>query len=242
MDDMRAIAASATVLWIASVHLWFPWFDRRAAAFRHAWVHFSGGIAVGYVTLYLLPKMTDLTLAVMRQSGPQWEFLQYRVYLAFLAGLLVYLAIERTGFRAARPTLLPWVRGAGLGAYNLLMGYFVFGFPREGFLPYVLAGGVLSIHTLGIDHQVRGFHRRVFDDYLRWVMAFAMILGGAIAYVDTMPAVLVYTGSAFLGGAMLVNVMVAELPQSVRGSMKPFLAGVFVFVCAMAAIRSAPLV
>ena len=50
MDDLRLAVATAAVLWIAGTHLWFPWFDRKAAAFQHTWVHFSGGIAVGYVT------------------------------------------------------------------------------------------------------------------------------------------------------------------------------------------------
>jgi hypothetical protein len=55
-----------------------------------------------------------------------------------------------------------------------------------------------------------------------------------------MPEQFVFTGSAFLGGAMLVNVMSEELPSPDSDSMKPFLAGVVLFVVAMAWVRSTP--
>ena len=71
-------------------------------------------------------------------------------------------------------------------------------------------------------------------------MAFCVLLGAAIAYVDNMPEQFVFTGSAFLGGAMLVNVMSEELPSPDSGSMKPFMTGVVVFVVVMAIVRSTP--
>lgn len=241
MDDPRTLTGIVVITGMVATHMLFPWFDRRAMAYRHLWVHFSGGIAVGYVTLYLLPKMTDFTLKVIRAEGPQWEILQYRLYLAFLLGLLGYLVVERTHFRqSAGAVALPWVQGFALGAYNVLMGYFIFGYERAGLFPYVLAGMVLCLHFVGLDHQIRERSRRAFDDYLRWFMAFCIVLGAAIAYVDNMPEQFVFTGSAFLGGAMLVNVMSEELPSPDSGSMKPFMTGVAVFVVVMAIVRSTP--
>ena len=241
MDDPRILTGVIVIIAMAATHMLFPWFDRRAVVYRHVWVHFSGGIAVGYVTLYLLPKMTDFTLNVIRAEGPQWEILQYRLYLAFLLGLLGYLMVERTHFRQSRgAVVLPWIQGGALGTYNALMGYFIFGFERAGVFPYVLAGMVLCLHFVGVDHQIRERSRRVFDDYLRWLMAFCVLLGAAIAYVDNIPAQFVYAGSAFLGGAMLVNVMSEELPSPDSGSMKPFMTGVAVFVVVMAIVRSTP--
>ncbi len=241
MDDPRILTGIVVITAMAATHMLFPWFDRRAVAYRHLWVHFSGGVAVGYVTLYLLPKMTDFTLSVIRVEGPQWEVLQYRLYLAFLLGLLCYLVVERTQFRqSSRAVALPWLQGFALGTYNVLMGYFIFGFERAGIFPYVLAGLVMCIHFVGVDHQVRERYRRGFDQYLRWIMAFCVLLGAAIAYTDHMPEQFVFTGSAFLGGAMLVNVMSEELPSPDSGSLKPFMSGVLLFVVAMAVVRSTP--
>ncbi|TDJ24237.1 MAG: hypothetical protein E2O58_06595 [Gammaproteobacteria bacterium] len=241
MDDPRTLTGIVVIMAMGATHMLFPWFDRRAVAYRHLWVHFSGGIAVGYVTLYLLPKMTDFTLTVIRTEGPQWEILQYRLYLAFLAGLLGYLILERTQYRQSRgAVVLPWIQGFALGTYNVLMGYFIFGFQRAGVFPYVLAGLVLCVHFVGVDHQIRERNRRAFDDYLRWIMTFCVLLGAVIAYVDNMPEQFVFTGSAFLGGAMLVNVMSEELPSPDSGSMKPFLTGVALFVVVMAVVRSTP--
>ena len=241
MADPKILTGIIVIIGMAATHMLFPWFDRRAVAYRHLWVHFSGGVAVGYVTLYLLPKMTDFTLNVIRVEGPQWEILQYRLYLAFLLGLLGYLILVRTQFRQSKGAVaLPWIQGFALGTYNILMGYFIFGFERAGLFPYVLAGLVLCIHFVGVDHQIRVLNRQRFDEYLRWIMAFCVLLGAALAYTDNMPEQFVYTGSAFLGGAMLVNVMSEELPSPDGGSMKPFLAGVALFVVAMAVIRSTP--
>lgn len=241
MDDPRILTGIVVITAMAATHMLFPWFDRRAVAYRHLWVHFSGGVAVGYVTLYLLPKMTDFTLSVIRVEGPQWEVLQYRLYLAFLLGLLSYLVVERMQFRqSSGAAALPWLHGFALGTYNVLMGYFIFGFERARIFPYVLAGLVMCIHFVGVDHQVRERNRRAFDEYLRWIMAFCVFLGAAIAYTDNMPEQFVFTGSAFLGGAMLVNVMSEELPSPDSGSLKPFMSGVLLFVVAMAVVRSTP--
>ena len=241
MIDPRTLTGIIVIIGMAATHMAFPWFDRRAVAYRHLWVHFSGGVAVGYVTLYLLPKMTDYTLNVIRLEGPQWEVLQYRLYVAFLLGLLGYLALERAQFRQSRgAAALPWIQGFALGTYNVLMGYFIFGFERAGLFPYVLAGLVMCIHFAGVDHQMRERNRQTFDEYLRWIMAFCIVLGALIAYTDNMPEQFVFTGSAFLGGAMLVNVMSEELPSPDSESMKPFLAGVVLFVLAMAWVRSTP--
>ena len=241
MDDPRTLTGIIVIMAMVATHLLFPRFDRAAVAYRHLWVHFSGGVAVGYVILYLLPKMTYFTLNVIRIEGPQWEVLQYRLYLAFLLGLLGYLIVERTHFRQSPGAVaLPWIHGFALGTYNVLMGYFIFGFERTEVFPYVLAGLVLCIHFVGVNHQIRERNRRAFDDYLRWVMAFCVVFGAVIAYVDQMPEQFVFTGSAFLGGAMLVNVMSKELPSPDSGSLKPFMSGVALFVAAMVIVRSTP--
>ena len=55
---------------IASVHLWMGWFEAHFERSANRWVGFVGGIAVGYVTLYMLPKLSRVTVRFMETEHP----------------------------------------------------------------------------------------------------------------------------------------------------------------------------
>ena len=55
-----------------------------------------------------------------------------------------------------------------------------------------------------------------------------------------MPKAVAGIATAFLGGAVLVNVMTEELPLKKRGRMAPFVAGVVAFTVIAMLMRSVP--
>ena len=66
---MELFVSAACVAIIACAHVIFPYFDRKAETFAAIWVPATGGIAIGYVFLYLLPKMGDYTTNIANNSG-----------------------------------------------------------------------------------------------------------------------------------------------------------------------------
>jgi len=72
---------------IASVHLWIGWFETRFERSENLWIGFVGGIAVGYVTLYMLPKLSSVTVRFIAANPDASPVLQYRAYFILLLGL-----------------------------------------------------------------------------------------------------------------------------------------------------------
>lgn len=188
-----------------------------------------------------MPKLTDYTLVLKAQNILGWEPAQYGLYMAFLLGLLAYLGIGNMHeVKSRRGVAALHLQVAAFAFYNMLTGYFITSIPREGMLPQGLATLVFAIHLLGIDHQLRAADPNFFDRRTRWITAAALLCGGALAMLQLLSGPVVVIGSAFLGGAILMNVMKEEVPAAASGHLKPFLAGVATFAVIAVIIRSIP--
>ena len=180
MATERQIVISGTIiLMMAVVHVLYPRVEKAASAYRHLWIPYTGGVAIGYVFLYLLPKLSDYTSAI-RVGGVQGagEILDYRVYLYCLVGFTFYYFVDQYKVTEddnhIKPVLL---EGGGFFIYNVLTGYVIANWSRPGIIPVFLAGSVLTMHLLGVNHQLREWNSRVYDDYYRWLFAVAIIIG-----------------------------------------------------------------
>ncbi len=141
---------------IASVHLWIGWFEARFERSENRWMGFVGGIAVGYVTLYMLPKLSNVTSSFITANPDAMWALQYRAYFVLLFGIVVHVVFERVsrmsavGANAAR-----WLEVAVLGLYSLLIGYVAVELPRSETRHHVIANVTLALHLMGMVHGLR---------------------------------------------------------------------------------------
>ncbi|MGI9284259.1 MAG: hypothetical protein ACR2P1_02635 [Pseudomonadales bacterium] len=238
---MKTIAGALVVLLLALLHVYFPAFDRGASRYRHIWIPLSGGVALGYVFFYMLPKLSDYTAGFIAANPDGWEFLHYHFFVIALLGLLTYLWLDRLSHREDldahkwRPPL-----GLGFGAYSLLIGYLIADVPRAGLTPYILILIAFGPHFLSIDHQLRLRNEVHFDRFLRWIFAVMLLTGWTLGVVTELPKSVVGATTAFLSGAILVNVMTEELPNRRTDRMWPFLVGVAIFLLIALIIRSLP--
>ena len=113
---------------LASVHLWFPWFDERYAQTKPFWMGLIGGVAAGYAILYLLPKIARVTAkAVGLDPVAELAFLDFRMYFVMLTGIVAYVLMLHLDAGQTRFSVLARAFDYGVhGAYSLLIGY-VFG-------------------------------------------------------------------------------------------------------------------
>ena len=235
------MAGALVAILLSLLHIYFPAFDRRTIRYRHIWIPLSGGIALGYVFFYMLPKLGDYTASTIAANPDHWEFLHYHVYVIALLGLLIYLCLDRFT-QSEGQDVGRWRPSIGLafGAYSLLIGYMIADVPRVGLAPYALILIALGPHLLGMDHQMRLRNEARFDRFLRWVFAVMLLIGWAFGSVTELPNSIVWSATAFLAGAIIINVIRDELPnrQSVR--MWPFLLGVAIFFLIALIFRSIP--
>ena len=230
------------ILLMAAAYILYPGFEKAASAYQHLWIPFTGGVAIGYVFLYLLPKLSDYTDSI-RVDGVQGirEILDYRVYLYGLLGFVFYYFVDQYKAQKNRKQIGPKILlGSGFFIYSLLTGYILANWSRPGLIPVFLAGSILTLHLLGVNHQVRKWHRRVFDDYFRWLFAIALIIGwGAGIFLD-IPREMEIVVTGMLAGGIITNIMNEEIPNRDPYKIVPFIAGVVLITIVAVFTRSLP--
>lgn len=241
MNDTTVISG-IVVLLMAATYILYPRFEKAASAYRHQWIPFTGGVAIGYVFLYLLPKLSDYTNSIT-VDGVQgvWEILDYRVYLYGLAGFTFYYFVDQYRTHEDRDHLLPEIlQGGGFFIYSMLSGYVIANWSRPGLIPVLLAGSILTLHMLAVNYQVRKWNSRVFDNYFRWLFALALIIGWCVGTFLTIPKELEIIITGILAGGIITNIMNEELPDQEPHKIRPFIAGVLLITLVTIFMRSLP--
>ncbi len=234
--DFRFWASLTSVLMLAGVQAAYPWIERQSKNHMAQITALAGGIAVGYAALYLLPKIGNYTASLTTGRPDLPEFFQYQPYFFLLAGVVVYFLVHsvRTEGRAL-PTVLS---GGAFLFYSFMTGSMLEGLPRPGYFPYILAGGAMCLHFLGICHQLRERNTAGFDRYVRWMLAAFTLMGWIAGTLGMLSEGAVAVIVAFLGGGILVNVLREEWPEQTPGRTAPFLVGVGLFAVLAVIMRS----
>jgi hypothetical protein len=241
IEAVKEFLIGISIFILCSIHIFFPYVEQALNKYKKIWVSVAGGIAVGYVFLAMLPKLSDYTVYITNLELELSEFLQYRVYLFALTGFMVYLAVDIWS-GSENPRALHWkqVQGFFFCFYNFLVGYILRQFPRAGLLPLFLFIFALCVHFMGIDYFLYTWHSIYFKKVLRWLMASSLIIGWLIGMLAVLPKIFEISAIAFIYGAILVNVMTEELPNKGEKRYLEFLAGVVFSVIVTLIVRSFP--
>lgn len=228
------LAYGLIVIPIASVHLWLPAFARRFAASEEAWIGFTGGIALGYVILYMLPKVSIMTMIAVSENPDAHHFVHLRAYLVLLVGVITYIAIDRldqsSSLRKNRSARTAEYSIHAL--YNLLAGYVAVELPASNLIAHLLVAAILALHVMGMSNLLRHKHGDTYTS-VRWLLLVLVICGGSIALVTELPKEFVNISTALVGGIILLNVVSEELPTGRKRRFSWFLVGVISVLIAM---------
>jgi hypothetical protein len=227
-------AYGVIVIPIALVHLWLPAFSRRFASSEDAWMGFAGGVALGYVMLYMLPKLSAMTLLSRDLHPDSHLFVHLRAYLVLLAGIVLYLIIDRLDQSPRyRDKKTARMMDYGIhGIYHLLAGYIAIELPAPGLVTHILISVILVLHVMGMSNMLR--HKRP-EGYLiaRWFLFVLVLLGGLMGLLTELPKPLINVTTAFLCGIIILNVISEERPNGKEGKLAWFLLGVGAFLVTM---------
>ena len=217
---------------LASVHLWFPWFDRRYAQETQFWMGLIGGVAAGYAILYLLPKIARITAKVVGlDTEAELAFLDLRMYFLMLSGMVAYLLMLHLDSGQTRFSGLARAFDYGVhGAYSLLIGYVFVEMASEKDEINALVCLVFALHLLGMNHVLRAIRTTGFDSAARWIYFLLVLAGASMGLTTELPDLIIHSMTAFLAGIILVFVISEELPLKYPGRVRWFLLGVALFV------------
>jgi zinc transporter ZupT len=227
-------AVAAAALLFVAVHLFVGRLHVLRSVPRSSWLSLSGGAAVAYVFLHLLPELAEHQRNVADPSPTPAD--ARSVYLVALLGLATFYGLERHARRAGRgvrngggedPT--GWRLRRARGIVRGLQ-------PARGLPPRASgearSGGALPLRRgdgpslPGHDHGLREHYGGRYDRLARWWFAAAVIAGCVLGIVVELPATVIAMLFAFLAGGVLLNVMKEELPEERESAFLPFVAGV----------------
>ena len=245
MGMLLPITAAMTATFIA-IHLLIgrlKWLDVLP---RHRWLSFSGGVAVSYVFLHVLPDLGLHQRAFSRELGLSDTLAESLVYSLALLGLVAFYALERKvrlsrkrsrarGHGDKYEDHLEWVHAGSYAALNLLIGYLLLHREDTGWASLALYFGAMSLHFMTVDHGMRGDHREAYERRGRWVISAAVAAGWLLGVLVTVPPVGVGFLFAFLAGGIVLNTLKEELPQERESRLWPFLGGAGIYAALMLA-------
>lgn len=253
---MQLVDSILAVLALAALHMYCGRLGIIHREDHSPWLSFAGGVAVAYVFMFLLPKLSDWQTLIVAQmatkSGASGlesvqelatrgkslkQFLTYEVFAAALAGLVVFYGLERAvhwfrerqkeGKRAGgRAAGLFWVHITVFAAYNLLIGYMAVHHNLPGRFVLFLGVIALGLHFLGINHGLWKNYHEMFDRYGRWLLAGAILAGWLVGVFLYLDEQAYMGIYSFVGGAIIMNVFNEELPSGPQARFWPFFLGV----------------
>ncbi len=223
-------AKLTALLAMLSVHAFAHRLGALATERRRALSSFAGGVAAAYVFLMVLPKLASQQ-AMLEAASSEWPLVAYLYHHAYLVGLGGFVAyyMLNTLTQPEDDATLRSTSGlltvAGLVLYCALIGDLV-GAQQSQPLPLALFAAALTLHLIGIDLAVYEGLPRSWR-WLRVALAGALTAGWSVGFLDLVPPVAHAVLSAWLGGSVIIHVVLLELPEERRPRV--FVAGIAAF-------------
>lgn len=220
------LRAAVLSIAVASVHLWRARLEVLLNAWRDTWMPLIGGFALGYVVVYLLPKLGARHQSIMSAEPDAPLLWQFRTYLTLLLGAQLYLVFVNLHARGhSAGAAFPHMVAAGRLGYSFLGGYLLVKFPAEAGLSQSLAALVLGVHLIGLEAHLQspGGERG-----LRLALAGAF-LSGSLAGLLFEQVAFTSPLMALLAGGILAVVLTDEAPARTQ-RLSAFVVGSLMFV------------
>ncbi|MDH2244147.1 hypothetical protein N5J70_19580 [Pseudomonas sp. GD03909] len=200
---------------------------------RSRWLSAAGGVAVAYVFVHLLPELAH-GQKVMEDSGfHPLRYLEHHAYLLALIGLASFYGLERLikQHRSERSDGEPshasvfWLHIGAFAGYNALIGYILANRDPGQELELIWYTVAMSLHFMVNDVALQHDHQRLFAQRGRWILAGSTLVGWAFGAIIELSELGVSAVTAFIAGAIILNVLKEELPSERNSRFGAFLLG-----------------
>jgi hypothetical protein len=225
------------MLWINASHLWIallatlflvlfhylsPWFATHLPNNGLAFASFTGGVAIAYVFLHMLPDLVEYNEPIGRLLiNQQWlnPFIELMIYIVALVGFLVYYGLELLAERAREightPKFVYELHLSMFCLYNFLITYTMSLRAQSSIVATALFTFAMALHFVLNDRKFCRLYRKKFDHLGRFLLMFALLIGWIFSVLFNPVNVLVAAFMvAFLAGSVLLNVFREELPAT----------------------------
>jgi hypothetical protein len=198
----------------------------------------GAGIATAYVFVHLLPELSRVQEIFTKAAADRGlPFPAGRVYTSALAGFILMYGMEHLVAWSRKPgegeeaagekegDLVSWVHMGGFFLYCALVSYTMARESERGSLFLIFYLVAMSLHFLGTDHTLRREYGGWYDSRGKWILAGGVLGGWVVASLSPLSIDLLATLMGFVGGGVVMNSLIAELPKEKEGRFWPFCGG-----------------
>ena len=221
------------------MHIWISRFHFLDGSHAALFKSFGGGVAIGYVFVYMLPKLSSHQYFLAENIQGLEGLLAKDLYFVAVLGLLFYYGLMRaevmyaaagsSANQSSNERIISGLQNIGPVAYSVLIGYLLPNLPRPGIAPICLIVVVMVIHFTMLDHSLHNKQPVRYDALTRWLLTAGLLAGWVLGITLDLPRHIEAIWFAFLAGALILVVLREEIPDAQHGRFLPFVAGIVVF-------------
>lgn len=217
--------ALISVVIFSFVHLFAEKTEKIAVVSNSRFLSFGGGVAIAYVFLDILPKLSKNDSLVKETLHSIFPYIEKHVYLMALAGFLLFFIVDRSQTILKKQSTYFWLSLSSYALFNFLIGYAVVDKDNPEVQPLVLFTFAMGLHYFVNDYSLLSAHGDTYRYFGRWFLIFFLFLGWLIGILSSLSVTAIALVSAFIGGGVMMNVTRHELPAENPHSLGAFLFG-----------------
>lgn len=196
---------------------------------RLKWFSFSGGLAVSYVFVYVLPTLHKEQILVKKYGD--YFTMESELYFVGLIGVIIFYGIQKLVRNAQKTTTSPkaktlfWLQIIFFGIYNMLVAYTVISHEVAG-IQAVFYGLAVGMHFIAVAHDLWMEYEEIYNKVGKYVLACGIVAGWTLGIGVNLSPLTESIIFAFISGAMILNVLKYELPPDDEAHFITFTFGV----------------
>lgn len=206
---------------------------------HNRWMSFSGGIAVSYVFVYILPSLHDYQQSYLENETELT--METELYFVGLIGVILFFSVHKAAVRAEHSHQTGegsffWIQIFFFAIYNMLIAFIVFGTDIEG-IEAVFYGVAVGFHYMALAHDLWREDMRRYEKYGRYILATGILIGWIAGVTLSFSSLILAIIFAFISGAMIFNVLKKELPEEENANLPAFLFGALLHTVVTLALK-----
>lgn len=197
----------------------------------------GGGLAIAYVFIDLLPKLSKSDVIVAQALSGVFPYFERHVYIMALIGFLLFFAVDRAQNPFPSRGAV-WLSLFSYSLFNFLIGYAVADKDNPEVKPLVLFTIAIALHYFTIDYSLNEAHGDEYRRFGKWILILSMFLGWLAGQLIILAPTAIALVSAFIGGGIIMNVTRHELPKDNPNSLGALLSAAAIYTAILLAIGS----
>lgn len=208
---------------IATVHFLASYLNRKGVLFHSKFLSIGSGIAIAYVFIDLLPKLSRNEDNLKVFFDRFFPYMEHHVYIMAFLGFLLFFVVDRTENIVKNRETYFYISVGSYSLFNFFVGYAIVDQNNTEVQPLILFTFAMALHYFMNDYSLKESHGRAYNHVTRWILICSLFMGWLVGLKTEISASAIALVNAFISGGVIMNVTRHELSLTTANSCHAFL-------------------